>query len=114
MATTVLQYPNLIDHVILMQKFKLDFSERKIQKILFEKGFQVRKSSFTLHNVAVKTNAKTGTVKVTSTYDMVWMYIFICFPMFLYISMKKKSHEAFKASVVERLEHYHNNPKGIF
>lgn len=114
MAITVLQYPNMIDNATLMQKLKLDFPERKVQKILFDKGFQVRKNSFTLHNVAVKANAKTGKIKVTGTYDVVWMYVFICFPLFIYVSMKKKSHEAFKASVVERIEHYHNNPDGIF
>lgn len=107
---TTLSFDNVLDNQTLKEKLKQDFPQYKIQNILFEKGFQVRKSGFTTRNISVKSNPKKGIIKVSATsLDLVFVYFLFCLPLGLYILFNRNKHKEFEQEVVDKLNEYHEN-----
>ncbi len=105
-----LSFDNVLDSKILKEKFEQDLPHRKIQNILFEKGFQVRKSGFTTQNITVKPNPKKGIIKVSAaSLDMVVIFFLFCWPLGIYILINRKKHQALEQEVIDKLNEYHVN-----
>ncbi len=86
----------------LIEKLKANFPEHKIQTGFG--GLQVRTSGFTATgNVKLNISPKKGTITTQTNYDMVVLFIIICWPLGLYVYSKKQKQKDFENLVVEKL-----------
>lgn len=87
----------------LVEGLRKTFPQYKIQTSMAT--LQVRTSGFTITgNVVIKNNPKTGKITTQTNHDMMMTYLFVLFPIGLYIYLKRDNAKRLEAEVVEGLK----------
>jgi hypothetical protein len=86
-----------------IEQLKKTFPQYKIQT-----GFgalQVRTSGFTLTgNVKITTNPEIGKVSTETCLDSAVLYLIFCFPIGIYMMMKKQKVKKFESEIIEGMK----------
>lgn len=89
----------------LIEKLKAELPEYGVRKAPLGSAIFVEKAKVTLtRRVEVVANPKSGKVSIRTGMDMLIIYVLFCWPIALYIYLKRGKTQAIKEDVAEKLK----------